>query len=432
MNREQYAKPALTDRQAPLGAQFGMWWLYWKWQWFRDGFLVVAALVATVTPVLIYYLNFKYGASQDPDLGALVDREVRDRDYFFVWSFSSLGVWMGLGLASLWSAVATRGAAMQPGAEHAGATRGDATRAGTRRWVRSSPLLALALLPMLLNWCDASRAGQTFTSEWARDVLQSAQPGAVLMTNGDNDTFPLWYAQHVEGVRRDVTVVVGSYLGTDWAPWQLARRVPETYAAATGEHLWSDARVPSARPVIVAGQAELDLVPPFEDFRVQQLFVHGDIRARVGSGVVTRDQLMLLRIIRDSFPDRPVAFTAALLPTSVGLGEYLVRQGLVFTLVPERAATLAGMVPTSGGAIDVARSRILWREVYGGVAQLVREGDWLDEPSLSIPLQYVILGSTLAEALRATGDAAEAEAVEREVQVVYRVARIERLERAGR
>jgi hypothetical protein len=115
VNREQYAKPALTDRQAPLGAQFGMWWLYWKWQWFRDGraaappvqlwlalgalalaavgaraqwkndrngFLVVAALVTTVTPVLIYYLNFKYGASQDPDLGGLVEREVRDRDYF--------------------------------------------------------------------------------------------------------------------------------------------------------------------------------------------------------------------------------------------------------------------------------------------------------------------------------------------------------------
>ncbi|MDP1891402.1 MAG: DUF2723 domain-containing protein [Gemmatimonadaceae bacterium] len=459
VNREQYAKPALTDRQAPLGAQFGMWWLYWKWQWFRDGrgaaapvqlllalgalalaaagaraqwksdrngFLVVAALVATVTPVLIYYLNFKYGASQDPDLGGLVEREVRDRDYFFVWSFSALGVWMGLGLASLWRAIATRGGAGQGIATNAAATRTDAAR-----WRLTAPLLALALLPLLLNWRDASRAGQTFTSEWARDVLQSAQPGAVLVTNGDNDTFPLWYAQHVEGVRRDVTVVVGSYLGTDWAPWQLARRVPEAYVPVAGSRLWRDAPLPSARPVIVASQAELDLVPPFADFGVQQLFVHGDIRARIGPGVVTREQMMLLRIIRDSFPDRPVAFTAALLPTSVGLGEYIVRQGLVWTLTPKPAATVAGVVPTSGGAIDVQRSRVLWREVYGGAAQLEREGDWLDEPSLSIPLQYVILGSTLAEALRSSGSTAEAEAVEREVQSVYRVARMQRLERPG-
>ncbi len=457
VNREQYAKPALTDRQAPLGAQFGMWWLYWKWQWFRDGrvaappvqlllalgalvlaavgaraqwkndrngFVVVGALIATVTPVLIYYLNFKYGASQSPDLGGLVDREVRDRDYFFVWSFSALGVWMGLGLASLWSAVATRASATR-----AGAARAATARAGARQWRLSSPLLALALVPLLLNWRDASRAGQSFTSAWARDVLQSAQPGAVLVTNGDNDTFPLWYAQHVEGLRRDVTVVVGSYLGTDWAPWQLARRVPETYVAATGEKLWGDAQVPSARPVLVASKAELDLVPPYEEFQEPKLFVHGDIRARIGPGVVTREQMMLLRIIRDSFPDRPVAFTAALLPTSVGLGEYIVRQGLVWTLVPQRAASEAGVVPTSGGAIDLARSRILWRAVYGGAAQLEREGDWLDEPSLSIPLQYVILGSTLAEALRSTGSTAEAEVVEREVHSVYRAARIGRLAR---
>jgi len=205
--------------------------------------------------------------------------------------------------------------------------------------------------------------------------------------------------------------------------------VPETYLAATGEKVWGDARVPSARPMLVASQAELNLVPPYEEFQEQKLFVHGDIRARIGPGVVPREQLIVLRIIRDSFPDRPVAFTAALMPTTVGLGEYIVRQGLVWTLTRRPAATEAGVVPTSGGAIDLARSRILWREVYGGATQLEREGDWLDEPSLSIPLQYVILGSTLAEALRSTGSTAEAEAVEREVQGVYRAARIGRLAR---
>jgi hypothetical protein len=449
VNREQYAKPSLDDRQAPLGAQFGMWWLYWKWQWFRDGrqaapplqlllalgalalaaagartqwrhdrngFLVVATLVATVTPILIFYLNFKYGASQDPGLAEGVNREVRDRDYFFIWSFSSLGLWMGLGLASLWRAVATR--------------TGD--RQLPLQLRRTSPLLALCLLPLALNWRDASRAGQSFTREWARDALQSAEPGALLLTNGDNDTFPLWYAQQVEGLRRDVTVVVGSYLGTDWAPWQLARRVPAAYDRATGPSIWKAAHIPAARAVFAAGQAELDAIPQAMELREAQLFVHGDIRARVGPGTVTRDQLLLLRMIRDSFPDRPVQFTGPQLPASTGLGDYIVRQGLLWRLTPQPATATTGVVSTSNGMIDLDRSRRLWREVYGGVAQIAREGDWLDEPSISMPLQYVMLGTTLAEALRSSGAAAEAAAVEREVQVVYRAARVNRLERAER
>jgi hypothetical protein len=445
VNREQYAKPSLDDRQAPLHAQFGMWWLYWKWQWFRDGratappvqlllalgalalaaagartqwrhdrsgFLVVATLVVTVTPILIYYLNFKYGASQDPSLAGRVDREVRDRDYFFVWSFSSLGLWMGLGLAGLWRAAAAR--------------------VGDVQLRRTSPLLALCLLPLALNWRDASRAGASFSREWAHDVLQSAAPGALLLTNGDNDTFPLWYAQQVEGVRRDVTVVVATYLGTDWAPWQLARRVPESYAPAAGPPIWQTAHVPMARSVLAASRAELDAVPQVMELREARLFVHGDIHAHVGSGAVTRDQLLLLRMIRDSFPDRPVEFTGPQLPASVGLGEYLVRDGLVWRLTPQRAAATIGVVVTSNGMMDLARSRVLWRDVYGGVAQLVREGDWLDEPSISIPLQYVLLGTTLAEALRNSGAATEAAGVEREVQLVYRAARMNRLERAER
>ncbi|MFL5466436.1 MAG: DUF2723 domain-containing protein, partial [Gemmatimonadaceae bacterium] len=140
INREQYGKPNLSERQAPFTAQLGMWWLYFKWQWLRDvhgdqqglqaalavvflalgiaggvahwrhdraSFWFFGPLIFTVTFVLVYYMNFKYGASQDAGL-VDVEREVRDRDYFYLWSYSAWSVWAALGLAALWRALADR------------------------------------------------------------------------------------------------------------------------------------------------------------------------------------------------------------------------------------------------------------------------------------------------------------------------------------
>ncbi|NUR34947.1 MAG: DUF2723 domain-containing protein, partial [Gemmatimonadaceae bacterium] len=225
INRVQYGKPDLSVRQAPFSAQLGMWWLYFKWQWLRDvhgdqqglqaalalaflalgiaggvahwrhdraSFWFFGPLIFTVTFVLVYYMNFKYGASQDPDLAG-VEREVRDRDYFYLWSYSAWSVWAALGLAALWRTLADRVSA------------GDA-----RRWATSAPVLLLGVMPLIGNWRQASRAGETVTREWAHDMLNSIEPYGILITLGDNDTFPLWYAQEVEGVRRDVTVAVTS------------------------------------------------------------------------------------------------------------------------------------------------------------------------------------------------------------------------------
>ena len=137
-NRGQYGKPDLGERQAPFTGQLDMWWFYFKWQWLRDAhmdhqliqkllgalFLVLGllggyvhwqrdrrsfwyfgSLMFTMTLVLIYYLNFKYGASQAPELTG-VAREVRDRDYFYLWSFSAWGVWASLGLIAAWESLA--------------------------------------------------------------------------------------------------------------------------------------------------------------------------------------------------------------------------------------------------------------------------------------------------------------------------------------
>ena len=89
-------------------------------------------------------------------------------------------------------------------------------RIATRSWLLTSPLLLLALVPLFANFRWASRAGHWFTRDFAVDMLNSVEPYSVLVTDGDNDTFPLWYAQEVEGVRKDVVVACSCLLETDW------------------------------------------------------------------------------------------------------------------------------------------------------------------------------------------------------------------------
>src|SRR3954471_8088331 len=184
-NREQYGKPEVTDRQAPFTAQVDMWWFYFKWQWLRDpqlqhqvaqgvlgglflvfglfggwvhyqrdrrSFWYFGSLMFTMTLVLIYYLNFKLGASQDP--GSQAPHEVRDRDYFFLWSFSAWGVWAALGLLFVWESIASL-----IGAETVKIGRESVSMPKNTSWRMSSPVLLLAAVPLFANWKYASRAG---------------------------------------------------------------------------------------------------------------------------------------------------------------------------------------------------------------------------------------------------------------------------------
>jgi hypothetical protein len=408
IGREQYAKPDLSNRQAPFGAQLETWWLYFNWQWFRDPhgvhpsaqmalallaialavagartharvdrdtFVLLAELLFTLTIALVYYLNFKYGYSQSPQLGASVPREVRDRDYFFIWSFSCLGVWTGLGITAAWRSLADR-------------------VGGPRAMLRSAPVLAVALLPLALNAHAASRAGQTFTREYARDLLDSVAPNGILITNGDNDTFPLWYAQAVEHHRRDVVVIVASYLTSDWFPWQLMRR---------GVAL---ARSPE----------DADSVPQIVRLDAPQLFEAGAIHVTIPAGYLTRDQLFVLRMIRDVLPHRPIFFTNSSYPDALGLAPYLVMEGLAVQLKDAPVTESPDVVRTRAGFVDVTHSLALWRGSFKGVSAFEAQGDWIDPASIMMPGQYVVAGSVLANALQTRGDSADATRLEGEVQ----------------
>ncbi|HYD55104.1 MAG TPA: DUF2723 domain-containing protein [Gemmatimonadaceae bacterium] len=441
VRREQYGGHPVLERQAPLGQQLGMFWQYFRWQWLRDGDgryprtqgLIAVAMVAlgltgivtlrrhhraawwyfapltfTLTLALVYYLNFKYGWSQAPEVTDPDLHEVRERDYFYVWSFSLWGLLAGLGLAAAWRALASRFA------------RGGGSRAP--RWLATSPLMLLALAPVALNWRDASRSGQEFTRHWAADMLNSVEPYGVLVTNGDNDSFPLWYAQQVEGIRRDVTIALTPYLGLPWYARELVRQTPERYDAARGPAIYRGRDWPRpTAPLWRLGPAELDAIPGYVTLQTPQRFVHGAIDATLPAGYLTRDRLLVLRAIKDGFPDRPLYFSLGNYPHTLGLAPYLRRQGLVQRLDPRPLAASAAIVPVGESWMDLPRSDALWRSIYGGHRQLLREGRWLDAPSASIPSAYAFVGQQLAYAHAVRGDTARALAVMDTVRALARV-----------
>jgi hypothetical protein len=441
IQREQYGGHAVAERQAPIGAQFGMWWLYFKWQWMRDAwnenpaaqfalavlflglgvlggivhyqrdrssFAFVAPLIFTLTPALIVYLNFKYGASQDQALTE-VAREVRDRDYFFLWSFATWGLWAGLGLGAVWQWIAQRLAG--------------SAKLSMRTWQMASPVMLLALLPLATNATDASRKGQTFTGDWARDLLQSVEPYGILITAGDNDSFPVWYAQQVEGVRPDVTIALIPYLNMPWYAHQLIR---ERVAPYDGSGIASYAPLAGNRPtgpVLSLTPAQADSLPPYMQLNQPAQFQQGGITATIPAGYIMRDQLMVLQFIRDAFPARPIYFSIGPYAQSIGLGEYVVTQGLAQRLLNTKAADNPAYVKFPGGYVDVARSRELWG-MYKAPAALLKQGRWRDEASVSIPAAYAQTGQFLAYGLAARGDTLAADTVMLKVRAMLKAAKL--------
>jgi hypothetical protein len=455
-NRGQYDKPALTDRKAPFSAQVGMWSLYFSWQWMRDAhgehprlqamlamlffvlglfggyvhwkrdrrsFWFFGPLMVTMTIGLIYYLNFKYGYSQAPELGDSVDREVRDRDYFYLWSFSAWSVWAALGLMFVWEAIAALF-----GEERVRV--GDETVAlpHTRNWLLTAPILAVAFIPMFANWNASSRRGETDTRDFAADLLNSVEPYGVLVTVGDNDTFPLWYAQEVEGIRRDVVIANTSLLNTDWYTRQLLRRPVYDYDEAKGPAIYRGKqwKKPTGPPINLTMQ-QADAIPLAVELREPQVFRKGAMTVTVPPRILYRADYVVLRMVLDAFPDRPIYFsrTSGGYGQELGFGDYLMTQGLARRLMPT--------IPTAGrdtlrlpgeGWVDIATTKELWDNVFEAPASLIRKNDWIDRPSVGIPYLYVATGIVLSEGLERTGRTAAADSVIARTEQVARATRL--------
>ncbi|MBV9774523.1 MAG: DUF2723 domain-containing protein [Gemmatimonadetes bacterium] len=454
LSREQYQKPPVTKRMAPFADQMATYFQYFDWQWSRSlsgeqgyfgpkrlpitllflglglfgawqhwkrdrkSFAYLAVLFVTLSFGLAFYMNFKYGYGQvaaremDPNLA-----EVRERDYFFLISFSLWGLWAGLGITALWLEL-TESRRGSRGAE-----------------LITSPVLALALVPLALNWSYASRRGDTAAHDLAYNLLQSVEPYGVLFTNGDNDTFPLWYLQEVEGVRRDVTVIVGTYLNTDWYPKQLrdlTRPCPTPGAWAQdptriicqrpfdprgAPSFYGNPRPPS-RTMLPMTDAQIDVLsrsvlPLSQDV----VFEARGIQAPFKSGrYLTPSDQLILTIIKESWGDRPIFFaTTGAVHRDLGLDPYVARQGLAYKLVtPEEAKGLMAMPQNSqyspyfGAYFDLARNReLVWKDFRYG--DLVHREHWTDDATRGFPTYYASANMALAQAEGMVGNQREFE-----------------------
>jgi hypothetical protein len=270
----------------------------------------------------------------------------------------------------------------------------------------------------------APRSGEHDTRDFAADLLNSVEPYGVLVTVGDNATFPLWYAQEVEGSRRVVVVANTSLLNTDWYVRQLIRRPVQAYDAAKGPAVYRNhAWVKPAAPPLKMTLDEADSVPPYMSIDRPMMFSAGDSAARVQAlvdpknlehGVLQRADLFVLRMIQDSWPTRPVYFarTSGSYARSLGLGDEVLTQGLASKVfVPPKAKNKDTAYVQGDGWLDVARSKALWDSVFAGPQSVLKKGDWIDRPSVGIPYLYVATGIELAEELRDQGRSAEAQSV---------------------
>jgi hypothetical protein len=425
LNRVQYQKPSVSQRQADFGSQLANYAQYWSWQFARDwgrlgnvftgiftvlglyGLvtywrasrrtgLTLAVLFLTLIPLLIFYLNFKYGFSMHPEQPDLA-REVRERDYFFVVSFMCFGLLVAGGLGGLMRGIAD-------------ASPGDAKRG----WLLASPVLLLALVPLFGNRASASRADETSARDFAVDLLESVEPYGILIVAGDNDTFPLWFAQEVEQVRPDVTVANLSLMNTRWHLRQLRRRETPTFDPAHSIELWKQGQWPKpTEPVLGLSLQELDALPEYQQVPKGSGIKFDSLTLRFGQEVLMLQDLATLALIRQNMGKRPVFFswsTGAYPDQTFGLTDNLISQGFVRKLVPTTVTPNDSIVSSPVvGFMDLPRTEaLMWKDYHWQSAARERPFGWIDPPSGSILQLYSVMYHALGATLRQEGDSTKA------------------------
>jgi len=286
----------------------------------------------------------------------------RERDYAFVGSFYAFAIWIGLGVLFVRELLI----APLKNSQMASLLSGAAC------------ILAVPVLMASQEWDDHDRSQKTIASDLAKNYLESCAPNAILISFGDNDTYPLWYAQEVEGVRKDVRVINSSLLGTDWYINQLRYKVNESDPI---DAIWSADQIEgSKRDVIqfssvnsgIDPNQPMDLYTMMKDYagsddesKVQQnnngdamnifpsqnVFLPVDSQLVLKNGTVNKNDKIvskvsfkinknyiykndaaILNIIAANKWKRPIYFTSPY--GELGFENYLRQDGMTYRLVP--------------------------------------------------------------------------------------------------
>ncbi|MBO4818209.1 MAG: DUF2723 domain-containing protein [Bacteroidales bacterium] len=297
--------------------------------------------------------------------------QVRERDYAYAGSFYMFSIWIGFAVLALYQGVKSLLKGRESVAVAAGVT------------------VACLLVPALMaaeNWDDHDRSNRYTAVEMAKNYLNSVGPNGFLITHGDNDTFPLWYAQEVENVRHDVRLLNTSLLGTDWyidqmkyainesAPLPLT--IPQTqYLYGTNDYVFvNDTRnqvIPIADVMRVFKHSDAKLA--LQDGRRVDYIMSRKISVPVNkenalkSGIVpaefadlmldeiileipkdktflSKQELFFLDLLAGYEWDRPINMLSSGGEINVGQRKYLMYEGFSSKLVPFENKTSGGSI----------------------------------------------------------------------------------------
>ncbi len=304
------------------------------WQFKNDHkhALAVLALFFMTGLAIVLYLN-----QPDP--------QPRERDYSYVGSFFAFAIWIGLGYTGVMELIRGK-SAIEKGQSDNGTV--------LRTIVFVLLLLASPVLILARNFDTHSRHGRYIAWDYSYNMLQSCEPNAILITNGDNDTFPLWYLQEVDSVRRDIRIVNLSLLNTDWYIQQLRDLEPRVPIQMSDEEIsklglipWETRKVAlNVPPVIGESQAEefrsgyknmAINVPAEISFKVEPA-----LRTQYGSALRIQDY-MVLRILSTNRWKKPVYFAVTVARSNMlsELQEYMRMDGLAYKIVPFKNWTIS-------------------------------------------------------------------------------------------
>ncbi len=309
-------------------------WYHFKRDW-KFG-LAILTLFLVMGPVLAVYFN-------------MAEPQPRERDYFFVGAFFVMALWIGIGVSGLIEMVSGY------------------FRDGKHKLLAAEGLSALffIVLPVNMyaeNHFSHDRRGNYVPFDYSYNILQSCKKNAILFTNGDNDTFPLWYLQEVEGIRTDIRIVNLSLLNTEWYIHQLKNDTP--HGALKVPISISDAEIDQLGPVQWR-QSVVTLPVPQEVYaqygvtdtaltnRHAITFV---MRPTIGGGGVSgiRVQDILVRDIMETNNwKRPVYFAVTVASSNfIGLDRYLEMQGMALQVMPVEQISADGQYKIDGAVMS--------------------------------------------------------------------------------
>ncbi len=292
------------------------------------------ASVFMITFILMGYLTAFYQNQQNP--------QPRERDYFYVGAFFVFSIWIAIAVKELAALVSEK-------------LKGTTFRNAGIAGVLTLGVIFVPVNMLKTNYFTHDRSNNWVPWDYSYNLLQSCASNAVLFTNGDNDTFPLWYLQDVEGIRRDVKIANLSLLNTPWYIKQLKNedpyhvgtvkiRIPDEQIDQIQPIRWNTQNITIAAPKPDSDNTLKDIFQKYEisdsgimksgniSWTMKPTLNYGNVK-----GIRVQD-IMVKEIVEANAWQRPIYFAATVSQDGkIGLDGFLKSEGMASRLVPERS-----------------------------------------------------------------------------------------------